>query len=110
MTKVIFKKKWWKHQQAWEVYAFFPDAHVNPGNILCYAHCGQHSEASREFFVSCKPCYEKEYAELKKELETVCQYDDLKVVSKWMRRDQELAWYPERFKDAEVLVSATQLL
>lgn len=104
MTKVIFKKKWWKNEQEWEVFAFFPEGHVNPGNIMCYGHIGQHSEARREFYMSCKPCTEKEYAPLKKELEECCEYDDLKVVKKWTRRDQEMAWYPERFEDEEGIV------
>lgn len=97
MTKVIFRKKWWKEQQEWEAYAFFPAAHVNAGNIMYYAHNGQHGEASQEFYLTTKPCSEKEYADLKRELETCCKYDDLKVVRKVMRRDQEMAWWPERF-------------
>jgi len=103
MTKVIFRKKWWRTQQEWEINAFFPEAHVNPGNILCYVHCGQHSEASVDYYMSTKPCTEKEYADLKRELETCCGYDDLKVVQKVTRHDQERAWWPERFKEEDLV-------
>lgn len=100
MTKVIFRRKHWGDTHEDEIFAFFPEAHVNPGNILCYAHVSQHSEASIDFYSSTKPCYsEKEYADLKHELETCCKYDDLKVVQKITRHDQERAWWPERFTD-----------
>lgn len=104
MTKIIFKKKWWRDQLKWVVFAFFPEVHVNPGNIMCYGHFGQHSEASQAFYRACKPCTEKEYAPLKKELETCARYNDLRVVQKWTRYDRERAWFPERFKDEDGLV------
>lgn len=31
---------------------FFPEVEANRGNILCYAHMGQHSEASIEYYWS----------------------------------------------------------
>lgn len=31
---------------------FFPDASANPGNMLCYVHMGQHSEASLGYYRS----------------------------------------------------------
>lgn len=99
MTKVIFRKKYWKDTRTWEVMAFFPECHVVPGNIMCYAHVGQHSEASYDFYMSTKPCTPEEYADLKRELETCCEYDDLKVVKKVTRHDQERAWWPERFNE-----------
>lgn len=102
MTKVIFRRKHWRDSHEDEILAFFPEAHVNPGNILCYAHMGQHFESSMDFYRSTKPCYsEKEYADLRRELETCCKYDDLKVVQKITRRDQARAWWPERFKETE---------
>lgn len=103
MTKVIFRKKYWKLTGEWEVMAFFPEVHVNPGNIMCYAHMGQHSEASYEFYMTTKPCTESEYADLKRELEECLGYDDLKVVKNVTRHDQERAWWPERFKDEELI-------
>ena len=98
MTKVIFRKKYWNDSKAWEVMAFFPECHVNPGNIMCLGE-GGHSEASYEFYLSTKPCAEKEYADLKNILENIYEYDDLKVVKHFTRHDQERAWWPERFKE-----------
>ena len=67
---VIFKKD----RRDGEVVAFFPetifDGSTNHGNIMCYAHNGQSSEASMDYFNSCRPCKdESEYADLLKELE-----------------------------------------
>jgi len=99
MTKVIFRKRYDRDTKTWDVMAFFPECHVNPGNIMSYAHVGQHGEASYLFYISTKPCTPAEYADLKRELETCCGYDDLKVVRKVTRRDQDRAWWPERFKE-----------
>lgn len=77
---VIFKKD----RKTKEVLAFFPetayDGSCNPGNIMCYAHVGQHDEASLEYFWECKPCSEEEYASLLTELEQI--YDDVELVVK----------------------------
>ena len=66
---VIFKRD----KRDGEVVAFFPetmfDGSVNRGNIMCYAHNGQSSEASIEYFQECRPCKdEAEYADLLAEL------------------------------------------
>jgi len=78
---VIFKKD----RRNNEVIAFFPetmfDGSVNRGNIMSYAHNGQHGEASLEYFQSCKPCPEEEYADLLTELEGIYT-DGLTVVKK----------------------------
>ena len=77
---VIFKKD----RKMGEVLAFFPDTindgSCNPGNIMCYAHNGQHDEASIDYFHECRPCSEEEYAELLTELEGI--YDDCELVVK----------------------------
>ena len=99
MTKVIFRKSYDWNTRTWDVMAFFPECHVNPGNIMSYERVGQHGEASYNFDRSTKPCTPAEYADLKRELETCCDYDDLKVVRRVTRRDQERAWWPERFKE-----------
>ena len=86
---VIFKKD----KKDGEVVAFFPetmfDGSVNRGNIMCYAHNGQSSEASLGYFQECKPCKdEAEYADLLAELEDYFNQDPdeepvtLKVVRK----------------------------
>lgn len=51
-----------------EVNAFMPDSEANPGRILCYAHIGQHSEASMDYYHSGRPAKPHEYQELKDEL------------------------------------------
>lgn len=77
---VIFKKD----RKMGEVLAFFPDTindgSCNPGNIMCYAHNGQHGEASIDYFHECRPCSEEEYADLLTELEGI--YDDCELVVK----------------------------
>lgn len=51
-----------------EVNAFMPDAEANPGRIVCYAHIGQHSEASMDYYRLGRPAKPHEYQELKDEL------------------------------------------
>jgi hypothetical protein len=51
-----------------EVNAFMPDSEANPGMILCYAHLGQHSEASMDYYRLGRPAKPHEYQELKDEL------------------------------------------
>ena len=86
---VIFKRD----RRDGEVIAFFPetmfDGSVNRGNIMCYAHNGQSSEASIEYFQNCRPCKdESEYSDLLAELEDYFLQDpdagdiELKVVKK----------------------------
>ena len=47
-TKVIFKMAKYAGHQGEEVLAFFPGASANPGNIMSYAHVGQHGEACED--------------------------------------------------------------
>ena len=54
-----------------EVEAFLPDVPANRGNIVCYAHIGQHSEASLDYYRLGRPAKPREYAELKRELERI---------------------------------------
>ncbi len=69
VTRVVFRKARYEGGDR-EILAFFPDADVNWGRILCYAHIGQHSEADYMFYLrDCGKCTEEEYAPLKKELE-----------------------------------------
>ena len=66
---VIFKKD----RRNNEIIAFFPDTmydgSCNPGNLMSYAHIGQHSEASVDYYNMCRPATEEEYASLLHELE-----------------------------------------
>lgn len=68
---VIFKKD----KKDGTVVAFFPetlrDGSCNPGCLMSYEHDGQHGEASIDYFHECRPCSEKEYANLLTELEGI---------------------------------------
>lgn len=66
---VIFKKD----RRNKDIIAFFPDTmydgSYHPGNLMSYAHNGQHSEASVDYYNMCRPATEDEYAPLLHELE-----------------------------------------
>ena len=103
---VIFKRD----KRDGEIVAFFPetmfDGSVNRGNIMCYAHNGQSSEASIEYFQECRPCKdEAEYADLLAELKDYFMQDpdagdiQLKVVRKprYGRGPTRRQMWPSRF-------------
>lgn len=48
--------------------AFFPYSSANHGKIVCYAHLGQHSEASIHYYGKTRPAKPTQYAELLVEL------------------------------------------
>lgn len=92
VTKVIFKMARYSDGSEEEVLAFFPGASANRGNVMSYAHVGQHGEASYDFFLeNCRQCSEKEYLPLKKELEKLFGYR-FKIVKRITRKDLEEAW------------------
>ena len=80
---VIFKKD---RRNGGEIIAFFPDTmydgSCNPGNLMSYAHIGQHSEASIDYYNMCRPATEEEYAPLLHELEQIYDDCELHVVRK----------------------------
>lgn len=92
ITRVIFRKKYWKDNREWEVEAYFPGASANRGCVRMYAHDGQHGEACIEHYWSTKPAKPREYSDLKKELEGLFGYR-LKVVKKMSGKDREDAWH-----------------
>ena len=53
------------------VTAVLPDVPANPGNWVCYAHIGQHSECTQAWYYTTRPAKAKEYAPLLKELRRV---------------------------------------
>ena len=63
-----------------EIVAFLPELKANYGNIVCYAHVGQHSEASYDYYIESKQCTEKEYNYLLEELKRI--YNDCVLVVK----------------------------
>jgi hypothetical protein len=66
MTEVLFKR------DGSEIFAVMPyDICDRQGNMTMYAHIGQHSNCSPDYVKKCKNANKSEYAELKKELETI---------------------------------------
>ena len=76
--RVVFRK----YPESDIVIAFFPDTlrdgSCNRGCLMSYEHNGQHSEADLGFYEDCRPCSEREYADLLTELEGI--YDDCELV------------------------------
>lgn len=92
VTPVVFRKTRRKGEDQ-EVFAFFPDADVCFGRILCYSHFGQHSEADYAFCSKgCCKCSEAEYAPLKKELEEQFGYV-LKVLRRFPSGAVQKHWH-----------------
>ena len=89
-VKVIFRKT-----KSGEVIAFFPEFHVQRGNIMSYMHIGQHGEASLDFYYSTKKANVQEYEPLLNELKVA--YDDciLTVRQKLSYKDLLIAWKME---------------
>jgi len=77
LTKVIFKKE----KGSKDIIAFFPYLSANIGNIVCYVHIGQHSEASYDYYRECKKANEEEYKALYNELSNIVGYN-LKIVNR----------------------------
>ena len=84
MTKeklqVIFRMVYNPYIKAYQCEAFLPDASVKYGRIGNYAHIGQHSEASLDYYYKSKKASPEQYAELYKELQGI--YDDVTLVIK----------------------------
>lgn len=59
------------------VVAFLPELPANVGNIVCYAHIGQHGEASIEYYHSTREALPSEYASLHDELKGI--YNDIEL-------------------------------
>lgn len=52
--------------------AVFPEIITDrKGNLLCYAHLGQHSAAAPDYVKELRPATPAEYADLKSELESI---------------------------------------
>lgn len=79
MTKVIFRYD----KKADEVLAIFPELCISANYYtLCYAHIGQHFEASYpQIIATTQPATIEQYSELLAELEAV-GYDDLRVMKR----------------------------
>lgn len=84
--KVIFRKC------NEEIVAFLPELKVNYGNIVCYAHVGQHSEASYDYYIESKQCTENEYNSLMEELKHIYSDCVLVVKKRLYYKDLIKAW------------------
>ena len=52
--------------------AFIVDASANPGHVMCYAHVGQHGEASLGYYrYRTRPATPEEYRGLQRELNRI---------------------------------------
>lgn len=70
--KVIYRKT-----NDGEVIAFMPELPANYGKIVCYAHIGQHSEATLEYYQSTRSAKPAEYIALHTELKSI--YNDVEL-------------------------------
>lgn len=70
--KVIFRK-----ETGGAVVAFLPELPASRGNVVCYAHTGQHSEASIEYYHSTTTALPSEYEPLHDELKRI--YSDIEL-------------------------------
>ena len=67
--------------------AILPDVPANPGNFVCYAHLGQHSECSHAWYRSTRPATKTEYKALARELESIYRPDyALRIVQRISNR------------------------
>lgn len=62
-----------------EVTAVFPSLPANPGNLLCYAHVGQHCEGSIEWYHGTRAAKPAEYESLLRELRRIYERDGDKM-------------------------------
>lgn len=66
--RIVFRKYFNNYANRWTPVAFLPDVEAGPGWIMSYEHCGQHCEASMNYYRSTKPCEPELYAPLLEEM------------------------------------------
>lgn len=81
---VLFRKD----KNTKEVVAFLLECPVNYGNILCYMHIGQHSEASLQYYWDTVKTTEEECKPLLEELENIVYNGDILTVKKRLNYDK----------------------
>lgn len=77
-----------------EVTAVFPYEPQTHFEVLCYSHIGQHSECVYYYVQISKPVKETEYAELKKELESIGY--ELNVIKRRSHKKYMKAYWAKR--------------
>lgn len=86
--KVIYRK-----DSDGKIIAFLPELPANYGKIVCYAHIGQHSEASIEYYHNTETALPSEYEALHKELKAIYNDYELSVKRRLTYSDlTEKAW------------------
>lgn len=86
--KVIYRK-----DSDGKIIAFLPELSANVGNIVCYAHIGQHGEASIEYYHGTEKALPSEYEPLHKELKRIYSDVELSVKRRITYTDlTEKAW------------------
>ena len=81
MTRVIFRK-----ESDGTILAVFNEYADFNYNLTCYAHIGQHSACSLEYYRSTKPATAGEYQNLLNELKQI-GYNDLKIAKRLNLRE-----------------------
>ena len=69
--KVVFRK-----DKCGEIVAVFPIVENSQGHLRVYAHMGQHSAGSLEWYRTTKPASEEEYSSLLRELRGIYESTD----------------------------------
>lgn len=59
-----------------DVTAVFPTAAAGPGQMTCYAHIGQHSGCTLDWYYATRPAAPAEYASLLAELRGIYEQGD----------------------------------
>lgn len=86
--KVIYRK-----DGDGKVIAFLPELSANVGNVVYYAHMGQHGEASIEYYHDTKTALPSEYEPLHDELKRIYNDVELSVKRRITHTDlTEKAW------------------
>lgn len=89
---VIFRKEKSGYLKG-EIYALFPHkVETHEGHVMAYAHVGQHAHADYNYCIhSSVPAKPEEYADLKKELESIGY--NLNVIQKQNRKKYLKSYY-----------------
>lgn len=85
--KVIYRK-----EAGGEIVAFLPELPAARGNIVCYTHTGQHSEASTDYYSHTEAATPAEYNNLHSELKAIYNDVELSIKKRIYRGDLEKSW------------------
>lgn len=85
-VSVLFRKSKNPNTNSFEIVAFFPETYktkyVNYGNMMSYAHIGQHSEAHISYYRTTKKATPEEYNDLLNEIKSVYHDCEIKIVNR----------------------------